>query len=102
VWPELPASRPERNLTFEYVWTDLRTKSDASLGQTVHAHGGRAYRVARVGFTGETSQYKSFLVHRNAVVEIIDPEDRRNAGRLFGSVIEKNGRFKVFSYVVDD
>src|SRR5687767_8103866 len=31
VWPELPASRPERNLPFSYVWGDLRQKSEESL-----------------------------------------------------------------------
>src|SRR5687767_12740935 len=39
VWPELPASRPERNLPFTYVWTDLRTKSEAGLAETLEKHG---------------------------------------------------------------
>jgi hypothetical protein len=101
VWPELPASRPERNLPLEYVWTDLRTKSESALAQTLQVHGGKRYELLKVGFTGETSQYRSFLVQREALLELRDDSGRPQSLRLFGSVIQKDGRFKVFSYVVD-
>lgn len=101
VWPELPASRPERNTPFGYVWTDLRTKSDAGLRGILAAHGGRRYQLERVRFTGETTQYDTFVVHRDSMLDVLDETGRRNTLRLFGSVIEKGGGFKVFSYVVD-
>ena len=101
VWPELPASRPERNTPFSYIWGDLRTKSDADLHEMLAAHGGRTYRLERVTFTGETTQYDSFVVHRDSTLEVRDPDGTRHTLQLFGSVIEKGGRFKVFSYAVD-
>ncbi len=101
VWPELPASRPERNMPFSYVWTDLRTKSEAGLNAVLAAYGGRRYQLDRVRFTGGATQYETFVVHRESVVEVRDGEGRRETLQLFGSVIEKGGRFKVFSYVVD-
>jgi hypothetical protein len=100
VWPDLPASRPERNLSFGYVWSDLRTKSNAGLGMTLNTHGGRVYELERVAFT-RTTQYDTFLVHRDAVLTVRDDAGQRQDLRLFGSIIEKDQRFKVFSYVAD-
>lgn len=101
VWPELPASRPERNLPFGYVWTDLRTKSEASLASTLAEHRGRSYKLEKVTFTGGQTQYHTFVVRRDATLEVRDRDGARQELRLFGSVIEKDGSFKVFSYVVD-
>lgn len=101
VWPALPASRPERNTPFSYIWGDLRTKSDAGLREILTTHGERTYQLERVRFTGETTQYDSFVVHRDSTLEVRDQEGKRAALQLFGSVLEQAGRFKVFSYVVD-
>lgn len=101
VWPELPVSRPERNMPFGYVWTDVRTKSEAGLNAVLAAYGGRRYQLDRVRFTGGATQYETFVVHRDSVVDVRDGDGRRETLQLFGSVIEKGGRFKVFSYVVD-
>lgn len=102
VWPELPAARPERNLPFSYVWGDLHQKSLARLGQTVAMHGGKAYKLVSIRFVGETTPYKSYRVHRDSEITLTDAEGGTENIRLFGSVLEKDGRFKVFSYVTDD
>jgi hypothetical protein len=91
VWPELPASRAERNLPFSYVWGDLRQKSGTRLSATLAAQGGQRYTLEEVRFSGETRSV--FLVQ--------GPDGPREL-RLCGSMIEKDGRWKVFSYVVDD
>jgi hypothetical protein len=101
VWPELPASRPERNLPFSFVWGDLRTKSDAGLAAMLRDHGGRRYRLERVRFGGGITQYQSSVVHRESTLEVRGPDGERDTIQLFGSVIQKAGGFKVFSYVVD-
>lgn len=101
VWPELPASRPERNLPFSYVWGDLRTKSDAGLAGVLRDHGGRRYQLERVRFEGSITQYETSVVHRDSRLEVRGPDGERNTIQLFGSVIQKAGGFKVFSYVVD-
>ncbi|MEZ5294169.1 MAG: hypothetical protein R2745_24010 [Vicinamibacterales bacterium] len=102
VWPSLPAARPERNLPFSYVWGDLHQKSDASLRQVLARHGGRRYRLEHVRFEGETSAYAAVTVHRGAVVDVRDDGGESAAIRVCGSLVERAGRWKVFSYVVDD
>jgi hypothetical protein len=103
IWPELPVSRPERNVPFYYVWGDLRQKSDASLRLLLAAHGGRRLQVAAVNRGRNTTQYDSFLLHADVVVRVRDETGEEEPMRLFGSVIETaDGRFKIYSYIVDD
>jgi hypothetical protein len=101
IWPKLPASRPERNVPVSYAWEDLRAKSDAHLRALVNRWQDRGYDVVSVSFTGGASNYGTFLVHRDSLVVLRDQDGQTQSGRLFGSMLEMNGRFKVFSYVVD-
>ena len=100
VWPELPAARPERNLPFSYVWSDLRQKSEASLSKTLAEHGGRRYALLGVEFDGVTD-YGTYRVHREAAFRVRDTAGQEMTLRLCGSLIEQSGAWKVFSYVVD-
>jgi hypothetical protein len=102
VWPSLPAARPERNLPMSYVWGDLHQKSEANLSQIVAKYGGRRYEFVDVRFGAEPTAYAGYVVHREAVLAV-----RRAGGpveeiRVCGSLMEQDGRWKVFSYVVDD
>jgi hypothetical protein len=102
VWPELPAARPERNLPFSYVWGDLRQKSEASLTETLARYGGRRLALIAVRFDGELTRYPSYQVHRETTLRVRDASGEESDVRLFGSSFEKDGVWKVFSYVVDD
>jgi hypothetical protein len=100
VWPQLPAARPGRNLPFSYVWGDLRQKSDAALSKTLAEHGGRWYELLRVEFDGETD-YSTYRVRRDATLHVRTSDGTDTTLRVCGSMIEKDGVWKVFSYVVD-
>ena len=102
VWPELPAARPERNLPFSFVWGDLRTKSEQSLASALATHGGRRYPLVSAHFAGETTRYPSYEVHRETVLRVRDEAGAVSELRLFGSSLQKDQAWKVFSYVVDD
>jgi hypothetical protein len=101
VWPELPAARPERNLPFSYVWGDLRQKSRLRLAQTLREHGGTALTLLDVTFSSET-KYPSYVVHREATFRVRDAAGTESEVRVCGSMLEKDGAWKVFSYVVDE
>jgi hypothetical protein len=100
VWPQLPAARPERNLPFSYVWGDLRQKSTATLSRVLADHGGRRYQLLGVEFEGE-ADYRTYRVHRDARVRVRDAAGRDLTLRVCGSMLEQDGRWKVFSYVID-
>jgi hypothetical protein len=102
VWPELPAARPERNLSSSFVWGDLHQKSSITLRDTLAAHGGKKYELVSTRFLGKTTAYKSYRVHRESELTVKDADGNERQVRVFGSAIEKAGRYKVFSYVIDD
>ena len=101
VWPDLPAARPERNLPLAYVWDDLRQKSGQSLTRTLRVHAGARYELRAVTF-GDVTPYAHFRVHREATFTVRDAAGSETDIRVCGSMIEQDGAWKVFSYVVDD
>jgi hypothetical protein len=101
VWPQLPSSRPEVGLPIEYAWNDLQTKSRAHLHNTVATFGGESFDFLQITFAGEVTDYDTFRVHRKSVLEVRADSGETERVRLFGSMIEQEGRVKVFSYVVD-
>ena len=101
VWPELPSSRPERGLPFEYAWGDLHQKSNNALRRLISGEAGRRYQLLAVEFDGESTAYDTFRVHRESRLVVRGDDGAELQLRLFGSVLERGGEFKLFSYVVD-
>lgn len=101
VWPRLPTSRPGRNIPWDYAWKDLHSKSQFQLRGRLGEWRTRGFRVVSVRFTGETTDYDAFRVHRRSLLVLRDRNGQETTGRVFGSLIEQDGRYKVFSYVVD-
>ena len=101
VWPDLPAARPERNLPFSYVWGDLHQKSNLRLSETLKTTRRQALPAQRHRFGGETP-YAHYLVHRDSTFDVVDASGVAIALMVCGSFLEKDGVWKVFSYVVDD
>jgi hypothetical protein len=102
VWPELPASRPERNLPYSYVWGELHQKSRIQFAHTLAEHGGKAWTLVGVRFAGETTKYPSYTIHRAATFRVRDAAGSESDVRVCGSMLDKDGVWKVFSYVVDE
>jgi hypothetical protein len=100
VWPDLPAARPERNLPFDYVWGDLHQKSTLHLSATLAKQTGHQY-VARAVTFGDVTEYAHYRVHRQATIRVREPSGNEADIRVCGSMIEKDGRWKVFSYVIE-
>jgi hypothetical protein len=101
VWPELDTSRPARNVPFEYAWGQMKQRSDGSLGATLSRYGGRSLRFVQTRFTGDTTAYQSFSVMRESEIVAADDTGRELILRLYGSAMLKDGRYKLYSYVVD-
>jgi hypothetical protein len=102
VWPKLPASRPERNVPFEYGWTDLYQKSVSSIASNFKRYKGRKLELLSITFKGETTDYGLFVVRRKSMLRVKDRDTGEELSlALFGSVMEWNGKYKIFSYVTD-
>lgn len=104
VWPVLPASRPERNTPLDYTWSSLEFKSSNALSTTLAKYRGHHYELIDVDFAAPEQRQRdfgAFRVHRDARVLVRKADGSELWLDLFGSVIERDGRFKVFSYVTD-
>lgn len=102
VWPELDTSRPERNVPFDYAWGQMKQRSDGHLDSTFARYAGKPLTLVRTRFTGEPTQYQSFQVIHESEIVAADETGRELVLRLYGSALMKDGRYKIFSYVVDD
>lgn len=102
VWPKLPASRPGRNIPWDYVWNDLHGKSAMQMQARLHEwQRAEAGSIVRVEFSGERTDYETYRVSRKSIVVLKTADGQETRARWFGSIIEQDGRYKVFSYVVD-
>jgi len=102
VWPDLPISRPERNVPFEFAWRNLRQTSDGYLRQLVAQFNETDLTLLRVEFGGPATAYGEVTVHRDTRLVVRGPDGEVRTLRLFGSTIEQDGRYKIFSFVVDE
>jgi hypothetical protein len=101
VWPRQPAARPGRNIPWDYVWKDLSVKSRWQLRGRLAAWPAAPVAVEAVTFDGDTTDYDSYRVMRKSKVTLRDASGQRTTVRLFGSIIEQGGRYKVFSFVAE-
>jgi hypothetical protein len=101
VWPKLPTSRPGRNIPWDYAWKDLHSKSRLQLLARSQEWKDRGFELVSVRFQGDTTDYETYRIYRKTVLTLRDRTGQETQARLFGSMIEQNGRYKVFSYVVD-
>jgi hypothetical protein len=101
VWPELPASRPAVGMPVDYVWRDTSIKSRSALAGTIEERRGRRPIVTAVTFARAATDYGSFRVHPETRVALRDERGQIESVRLFGSMIEANGEWKIYSYIVD-
>ncbi len=99
VWPGLPASRPGTNLTLDYVWNSLQTRSESGLRHTLSTCKGRRLHLLELRFAGQTSDYGSAKVHRDTRLRVRDETGRELELDLFGSMLEVGGEYKIFSFV---
>ncbi len=102
VWPKLPASRPERSIPFDYGWGDLHQKSVNAIASNYARHKGRKLELLSIRFKDGETDYETFVVHRKSELRVKDvASSEEETLELFGSVMEWNGRYKLFSYVTD-
>lgn len=100
LWPELPASSIP-NLTCDWVWDTFQPSSVAGFAQILAAHGGKRYDFVRVRYAKGTTSYASLKVHEDARVIVRDDGGQEKELKLFGSILEMDGQFKLCSFIVD-
>jgi hypothetical protein len=100
VWPGLDASRPERNLTWEFVWSQHEMRHERGLRRALDQFGGQHLEVRAIRFEGVT-EHGTYRLHRSSTLEVVGPDGSVRTVRVFASVIEAEGRYKIYSFITD-
>lgn len=101
VYPKLPASDPRANISAEFLWKQTHLRSQAGLSRTWGRHAGKKYRLLGYGFAGGEQDYDSFVIHKDTRLLVRDEKGQEQELDLFGSMIEMDGEYKIYSLVVD-
>ncbi|HLM67468.1 MAG TPA: hypothetical protein VK358_08075, partial [Longimicrobium sp.] len=97
-YPESEFTRPPRELPADFVWFYMQQDSEKGIGRALARHGGEP-----MGYTGYACAPQPRVMGRNRLWEgcVL----RRVVGgqtveeRWFGSILERDGRFKFVSFV---
>ena len=100
VWPELPSSRIQ-NLSCDFAWDQATLRSEGGLYDLLPRHGGKRYELVSVRFPKGVDTYPSYKILKEPQLVVKDESGRQEEVRLFGSMLEMNGQFKLFSFVMD-
>lgn len=100
VWPELPGSKVP-NVSCDFAWDQATLKSLSGLTRVLDQHRGRKYEFVALRFPGPPERYSSIAVHKAPTVSLRDETGAVHDVRISGSILEMDGQFKLFSFVVD-
>jgi hypothetical protein len=100
VWPELPSSRVP-NVTCEFAWNQATLNSNAGFNQIWPAHKGKRYKLVSLKFSKGIDVYSTYRVHKDPELLVKDEKGIERRMKLFGSMLEMDGQFKLFSFVID-
>lgn len=98
IWPANPNSQPPSRLTADFAWEMYRPRYERGLRWLLEAHGGIRYALKEVRFLGETEDFGDFAVHHKSLLVLDTPSGETVRARLFGAVVEQQGRFKIYGY----
>ncbi|HSR52489.1 MAG TPA: hypothetical protein VLV83_16815 [Acidobacteriota bacterium] len=101
VWPSLPASQPGSGLTSEWVYNQSLLRSLGGFEKVMGWHAGREYGFRDIRIDGGVKQYQGFTIHDDPVLSITDERGKAREIQLFGSIIERDGEFKIYSFNLD-
>lgn len=98
LWWEFPASRPETNIPVDFAWENHARNSSKGLRKALRDYGGKKFFYVSHRFEEGEDKYQSFIIHTKTRVTVADTSGKELELKVFGSVVEMNGRYKLLSY----
>jgi len=97
LWPEFPMSRPATGITWQDGWLFLYGRLHQGCAIAIRDHGGQAYQFVRFDQYDSTMHFKNFKLHSGLVLVAKDDTGKLQQFRWLRSVVERKGRFKIYS-----
>lgn len=96
LWREFPQSRPATGLRWDDAWPALHGRLNGGSVAAVREYGDHVYTLLRVE-TGVVVPYRNFKLHNGITIVARDDEGRVVRIGAIRSVVERAGRFKLYS-----
>jgi hypothetical protein len=97
-FPSSKMMKPPYDLPPDVAWLLLRAESNKGIGSVMRRFGGQRLTFERVHCPGEPLREGSTIVWRDCVVRFRAEGGSLQERPLFAAIIERDGRFKFFSY----
>lgn len=98
VYPESPYTRPPYRQSPALVWNQIRNPSTSGLTRLLRRLGGQPIGYVDHSCTRRPERQGGNLIWTHCTVGLMDSSSETTRHRLFGSIIERDGRFKFVSY----
>jgi hypothetical protein len=101
VFPESPYVRPPYKTKPLVIWTQLASESQRGLARLLERAAGDTVRISQLRCEKAPERQGSNRYWRDCTVLLSDPASRTRRMRLFGPILERDGRAKFLSYATD-
>lgn len=98
VYPESPYTHPPYRQSPALVWNQIQNPSESGLTRLVRRLGGQPLRYDGYACEAKADLQGHNLIWTGCVLRLADQTGEIRANRLFGSIIERDGKFKFVSY----
>jgi hypothetical protein len=96
LWPEMPQSRPAAQVPGSEAWDFLYNRNIASFNRTMGDFHNKGLRL--VSFkVGHVDEYTNYRLHQDIIIQAEMADHQPVELDLVRTVVERNGRFKVYS-----
>ena len=98
IWPAFPASRPPSNFPGDFAWSNMNKKCNIGMKKWIARYGGQNLKFVSIRFDRPSEPYDGFQLLRGTVLTLQNAAGEKRELKILGSVVVKNGRYKLLSY----
>lgn len=98
VYPSSPYTKAPYRQSPSLTWQQIQLPSQSGLQRLLDRHGGHPLRIAALRCATPPERQGDNLLHANCTVEFSVGSGPVRTGRLFGTILEHSGQFKLLSF----
>jgi hypothetical protein len=100
-YPDNPISQPPYSLPAGIAWFELQGNSETGLRRALREYGGRRLAYRRLDCPEDPVRYGRNILWNRCIVRVRDESGTETRLRLFATIVERDGRFKIASAAND-
>ncbi len=98
IYPESPYTRPPYRQSPGLLWRQMQLPSGSGLRRLIERHAGRPFRIETLRCPPTPEVQGNNRLHTGCTVRFASGADSAREGRLFGTIVERQGHFKFVSF----